>query len=868
MDDKTKLLNIQIEDQMKQAYLDYSMSVIVSRALPDIRDGLKPSQRRIIYAMHELNLSPGGHFRKCAKIAGDTSGNYHPHGEQVVYPTLVRLAQPWNMRYPLIDGQGNFGSIDGDPPAAMRYTEARMQKITMELLEELEKDTVDFKSNYDETRKEPEVFPARIPNLLVNGSSGIAVGMATNMPPHSIKEVCDALIALIDNPELEPLELRKYIAGPDFPTGGYILGSDGIRDYFETGRGRIVMRGQADLETNDNDQEVIIIRSIPYQVTKTLLIERIVDLVKEKKIEGISDIRDESGRDGMRLVIQVKRNHGGNEVRNLLYKYTQLQTTFGVINLCLIDGVPEVVPMKDMLVNFIQFRHDVILRRTLFELRNAEQRLHILEGYRIALDHLDEVIATIRASQTPPEASEQLQLKFGLSEIQAKAILEMRLQRLTGLEREKIETEYQELLVTIARLRELVEKRELRMELIKAETAEIRDKFADPRRTTILEEYSAGMNPEDYITDELVVVTITHAGYVKRLPVDTYRVQGRGGKGLSASNLKEDDFIQYIFVASTHSYILLFTNYGKCHWLRVFEIPEASRTARGKAIVNLLQFQENEKIRALVTLKDFHPDHNIVMCTRNGLIKKSAVTAFSRPRSAGIYAIKLMEGDELIDARITEGNDDIILATRNGYCNRFSEKDFRQMGRHTRGVRGIRLRDEDIVISMGVITQDAMIGNGAPGGNTILAVSENGFGKRTPISAYTATRRGSKGVITLKTTSRNGHLAALMIVDDTQDLMIITQQGMIIRQKLNDIKVISRNTQGVTLINLHDNDKVKDIANVPREEDEEALEKAVEKIKSAPPVPKFVPSAQDEDEIDDESGLEEIEPDDVEDDDE
>ncbi|MDP2173733.1 MAG: DNA gyrase subunit A [Candidatus Cloacimonadaceae bacterium] len=856
MDDHTRIINVQIEDQLKQAYLDYSMSVIVSRALPDIRDGLKPSQRRIIFAMHELNLSPGGHFRKCAKIAGDTSGNYHPHGEQVVYPTLVRMAQPWNMRYQLVDGQGNYGSIDGDPPAAMRYTEARLQKITMEMLDELEKDTVKYKSNYDETRKEPEVFPSRIPNLLVNGSSGIAVGMATNMAPHNIGEICDAMIALIDNPELEAQDLRQYIVGPDFPTGGFVLGSEGIRDYFETGRGRLIIRGTADLETSETEQEFIIIRSIPYQVTKTLLIERIVELVKEKKIEGISDIRDESGRDGMRLVIQVKRNHDGQVVRNLLYKYTQLQTTFGVINLCLIDGIPQVVPMKDMITNFIQFRHDVILRRTLFELRNAEERLHILEGYRIALDHLDEVIATIRASQTPAEANQQLQEKFGLSEIQAKAILEMRLQRLTGLERDKIEQEYSELLQTINRLRELVERRELRMELIKTETVAIRDKFGDPRRTTILENYGSSFNIEDLIADELMVVTITHDGYVKRIPIDTYKVQGRGGKGLNASNLKEDDFIQYIFVASNHSYILLFTDHGRCHWLKVYELPEASRTARGKAIVNLVKFQDKEKIRAFVTLKNFPAEHNIVMCTRNGLVKKTALTAFSRPRAAGIHAIKLMEGDELIDARISEGNDDIILATKNGYCNRFNEKGFRQMGRYTRGVRGIRLRDEDFVISMGVISQDDMIENGSPSGKTILAVSENGYGKRTSIGSYPTTRRGSKGVITLKTTIRNGHLAALLLVNQNEDLMIITQDGMIIRQNVSDISVISRNTQGVRLINLNDKDKVRDITNVPNEPEDEEIDKEVEKIKSAPPIipltTTVVENDLDEDEIEDE----------------
>ena len=835
MSDTTNIIPTQIEDHLKQAYLDYSMSVIVARALPDIRDGLKPSQRRIIFAMHELNLSPGGHFRKCAKIAGDTSGNYHPHGEQVVYPTLVRLAQPWNMRYQLIDGQGNFGSIDGDPPAAMRYTEARMQKITMEMLSELEKDTVDYKSNYDETRKEPTVFPSRIPNLLVNGSSGIAVGMATNMPPHNIGEICDAMIALIDQPELEPLDLLQYIKGPDFPTGGYVLGVDGIRDYFETGRGRLIIRGEVEIETQSNDAEWIIIRSIPYQVTTSLLIERMVELVKDKKIEGISDIRDESGRDGMRVVIQVKRNHDAQVVRNLLYKYTQLQTTFGVINLCLIDGVPQVVNMKDMITNFIEFRHDVILRRTQFELRNAEERLHILEGYRIALDHLDEVIATIRASQTPPEANLALQEKFGLSEIQAKAILDMRLQRLTGLEREKIEEEYRELLKTIAYLRELVAHRELRMNVIKDETAELRDKFSDARRTTIIEAYGSGFNMEDLIADDMMVVTITHDGYVKRLPVDTYKVQGRGGKGLNASNLKEDDFIQYLFVASAHSYILLFTDHGMCHWLKVYEIPEASRTARGKAIVNLVKFSEGEKIKAFVTLKTFHPEQNIIMCTKRGLVKKSALTAFSRPRSNGIRAIKLMDGDELIDARISEGTDDILLATRNGYCNRFSEKDIRAMGRFTKGVKGIGLRESDYVISMALATAAHMLENGEPNSSTILAVSENGYGKRTTISSYPTTKRGSKGVITLKTTKRNGFLASLMLVTDDDDLMIITNDGMIIRQKVADISTISRNTQGIKLINLGAADSVRDITCVPPENpDDEALDKEVEVLKSQP----------------------------------
>ena len=822
MSDTTNIIPVQIEEQLKQAYLDYSMSVIVSRALPDIRDGLKPSQRRIIYAMHELNLTPGSHFRKCAKIAGDTSGNYHPHGEQVVYPTLVRLAQPWIMRYPLIEGQGNFGSIDGDPPAAMRYTEARLQKITMEMLSELEKDTVEFRSNYDETRQEPLVFPARFPNLLVNGSSGIAVGMATNMPPHNIGEVCEAIIALIDNPDLQPLDFLEYIKGPDFPTGGFILGTEGIREYFATGRGKIIMRGETEIETLPNDAEQIIIRSIPYQLSTTQLIERMVELVKDKKIEGISDIRDESGRDGMRLVVQVKRNQDAQVVRNLLYKYTQLQSTFGVINLCLIDGVPQVVNMKEMLQNFIDFRHEVVLRRTQFDLRNAKERLHILEGLKIALDNLDEVIALIRASQTPNDASVGLQEKFGLSEIQAKAILDMRLQRLTGLERDKIETEYQELLITIARLTELVEHKELRMNLIKEETAEIRDKFADKRLTTIIPAPAGSFNMEDLIADEMVVVTITHDGYVKRLPVDTYKVQARGGKGLSASNLKEEDFIQYFFVASTHSYILLFTDHGMCYWLKVFEIPEASRTARGKAIVNLVKLAAGDRIKAFVTLKDFHPEQNIVMCTRKGLVKKSPVTAFSHPRSIGIKAIKLREDDELIDARICEAGDDILLATHEGKCNRFSENEIRSRRRFSQGVKGIRLRNGDYVISMTIATAQDQLENGNPNSSTILAISENGYGKRSPISSYSVTRRGSMGVITLKTNERNGYLASLMLVKDDDDLMIITQGGMIIRQRISEISVVGRNTLGVRLINLAPNDVVRDISLVHSEPDEES----------------------------------------------
>jgi DNA gyrase subunit A len=617
--------------------------------------------------------------------------------------------------------------------------------------------------------------------------------------------------------------------------GGVVLGTDGIHDYFETGRGRLLVRGEADIEVMPNESEHIIIRSIPYQVSTSLLIARMVELVKNKKIEGISDIRDESGRDGMRVVIIVKRNHSAHVVLNLLYKYSQLQSTFGVINLCLIDGIPQVVNMKDMVTNFIEFRHDVVLRRSEFELRNAEARMHILEGFRIALDHLDEVIATIRGSNTPAEANEQLQAKFGFSEIQAKAILDMRLQRLTGMELEKIETEYNELKKLIDYLKSLVASRDERMRVVKEETQEIKDKFGDARRTTIMEGQGGSFNMEDLIADEMMVVTITHDGYVKRLPVDTYKVQMRGGKGLNSTNLKDADFIQYLFVASAHSYILLFTDHGMCHWLKVYEIPEASRTARGKAIVNLVNFAEGEKIKAFVTLKDFLEDQKIVMCTRRGLIKKTDLTAYSRPRKSGIRAIRLMEGDELIDARISEGTDDILLATHNGYCNRFSEENIRSLGRVARGVKGISLREGDYVISMALVTAEQMMENEDPNPATILAVSEHGYGKRTDIASYPTTKRGSKGVITLKTSKRNGHLASLLLVTDEDDLMIITHDGMIIRQAVKDISVISRNTQGVRLINLSKGDRVHDITCVPPEEPDDAtLDKEVEAIKKAP----------------------------------
>ena len=808
--DRSRIELVEIEDVLKKAYLEYSMSVIVSRALPDVRDGLKPSQRRILFAMNELNLTPGKGYRKCAKIAGDTSGNYHPHGEQVIYPTLVRMAQPWSLRYMLITGQGNFGSQDGDPPAAMRYTEARLQKAAVDLMEDLDKNTVDFQPNYDDTRKEPTVFPSKFPNLIVNGSSGIAVGMATNMAPHNIGEVCDGIIAQINNPDLEPLELMKYIKGPDFPTGGYIIGTQGVKDYFQTGNGRIIMRGKASIETKNNGAELIVVTEIPYMLSKTLLIDKIVSLVKEKRIEGISDLRDESGRQGMRLVISVKRNAEARTVLNKLYKYSQLQSSFSVNNRTLVGGIPRVLNIKQMIENFIEFRHEVVVRRTQFELDNAERRLHILEGFRIALENIDEIISTIKASKTVQDASKSLQEKFKLSEIQAKAILEMRLQKLTGLEREKVEKEYNEILKTVSKLKNILDKKHLRMNIIKKEVNEIKAKYSDDRRSTILEG-TADIETEDMIADEEMVVTISHAGYIKRLPIDTYRKQGRGGKGLSGSDLKEEDFTESIFVASTHSYILFFTDFGKCYWLKVHKIPKVGRLARGKAIVNLLQLEREEKIEAFVTVRDFEQPHFVTMVTKKGTIKKSKLIAFSRPRVNGIIAIRLLEGDQLIDAQITEGDNDIILATSGGYANRFNETDARSMGRNSQGVRGIKLRDSDKVVAMVVVKR----------GGTLLSISENGYGKRSEVENYKVTKRGSKGVITLKTTERNGKLISLLEVVDNDDLMIVTKEGMIIRQAVDKISIIGRNTQGVKLIELNEKDKVYDITRIAAEPDEE-----------------------------------------------
>ncbi|RLC45592.1 MAG: DNA gyrase subunit A [Candidatus Cloacimonadota bacterium] len=803
-ENKEKVIVRDIEDEMKKSYLEYSMSVIISRTLPDVRDGLKPSQRRIIYTMHELHLTPDKSHRKCAKIAGDTSGNYHPHGEQVVYPTLVRMAQSWNMRYPLIDGQGNFGSIDDDPPAAMRYTEARLTNASVIMLEDIDKNTVEYVPNYDDTRKEPMPLPSKFPNLLVNGCTGIAVGMATNMPPHNLVEVVNGLIALIDNPDLEVKQLLKYIKGPDFPTGGFIYGRKGIIDYFTTGRGKLTVRGNASIKEKKQGPTEIIISELPYQINKKLLIEHIVKVVKNNKITGISDIRDESDRRGMHLVIKLKRNAMPDIVLNQLYKYTPLQTTYGVINLALVRNiVPKVLNMKQLLQEFIDHRHNIIIRRIQYELRQAKERAHILEGLKIALTNIDEIIKIIRSSSDKGKAMKFLIEKFELTETQANAILQMRLQRLTGLEREKIEQEYINLIKEMSRLQDILQNRILQMKIIKEEFLELKKKFNDPRRTKIIA-HTEEIDKEDMIPDVKMIVTISHSGYIKRVPISTYKQQHRGGKGLAGIKLKEDDFVEHLFIASNLTYILFFTNKGKCYWLKVYEIPKYGRLSKGKPIVNMLQLEENEKIRTYVAVKNFTPSKFIVMVSKRGKIKKTSLDKFSHPRSNGIIALKIEENDELLDAQISEGNNEIILGTKFGYANRFNEHRVRSMGRGARGVRGIRLRENDQVVSLVVAKENG----------TLLAVSENGYGKRTPISDYTVTNRGGKGVITLRTSERNGYMVSLKEVNDNDELIIISKKGRMIRQQINKISIIGRSTQGVKLIKLDNGDKVIDVAKI------------------------------------------------------
>ncbi len=797
------IVEIHLEDEMKNSYLDYSMSVITNRALPDVRDGLKPSNRRILVAMNDLNLSPGRGYRKCAKIAGDTSGNYHPHGEQVVYPTLVRMAQEFNMRYPLVDGQGNFGSIDGDGAAAMRYTEAKLTPIAMEMLADMEKETVNKMANYDETRDEPKVLPGKFPNLICNGTSGIAVGMASNIPPHNLGEIVDGLAALIDDPDITNRDLMEYIPGPDFPTGGIINGRDGIRQAYRNGRGRLSVRAKAVTEKLKSGKELIVITEIPFQVNKANLLERIADLVRDKKVEGITDLRDESDRDGMRIVIELKRDAQAEIVLNQLYKNTQMQSTFGIMMLTLVDGVPRILTLKETLEEFIKHRHEVVVRRTQYDLNKAEERAHILEGYKIALDNIDAVIELIKKSKDTPTAREGLMKKFGLSERQANAILEMRLARLTGLERQKIEDEYVALLKKIEELKGILASKPRRMAIIKEELLELKKKFADDRRTEIqdaVEDFSL----EDLIAEEDMVITISHFGYVKRLSISAYRRQNRGGRGVIGIETKEEDFAEHLFVASTHDYILFFSNKGRCYWVKVHEIPIGGRLAKGKPIVNMVSIEKNESITAFCKVRNFEAGDYIVLATRNGIIKKTPLEAFSNPRKTGINAVNLPPDDELIEADITDGTYDIVMATRKGLAIRFNEDKIRPMGRTAYGVKGVNLGKGDYCISMVVVKREC----------TLLSVTENGYGKRTDISDYRVTNRGGKGIINIKASERNGEVVSVREVQDTDELLLITKKGITNRQPVKKINVISRNTQGVKLVSLDKGDKVIDVAKI------------------------------------------------------
>ncbi len=807
--EREKIVPVFLEEEMKGAYLDYSMSVITQRALPNVADGLKPSNRRILVAMNDLNLNPGAAHRKCAKICGDTSGNYHPHGEQVVYPTLVRMAQDFNMRYTLVDGQGNFGSVDGDAAAAMRYTEARLSIFAMDMLADMEKDTVRFIRNYDNTLDEPTVLPSRFPNLLCNGSSGIAVGMATNIPPHNLNEIVDALCTLIEDPDTDDESVLQHVQGPDFPTGGLIVGHAGIHSANRTGRGQLTVRAKANVESLPSGKQSIIVSEIPYQVNKSNMLERIADLVRNKKIEGISDLRDESDRDGMRVVFELKRDAIPETVLNNLFKHSQMQITFGVINLALVDGVPRVLTLRLMLEEFLKHRHAIIRRRTEYDLKKAEERAHILEGLKIALDYIDEIITLIRGSANPAEAKAALIERFKLSEIQAQAILEMRLQRLTGLEREKIEEEYLGLIKAIEEFRGILASERKRMAIVKAELLELKEQHGDARRTEIIEAVE-DFSIEDLIAEEDVVITISHEGYIKRLTVSAYRRQGRGGRGVRGMETKETDFVEHLFIASTHDYILFFTTKGRCYWLKVHAIPQGGKLARGKNIANLLELSAEEKITAFVPVKKFDDDHFIVMATKNGTIKKTALSAFSNPRKGGIAAMDLPEDDEVIDVGVSDGTNEIILATRDGLACRFHEEHVRSMGRSAYGVRGVSLDETDRVVGMVVVRR----------ASALLTVCENGYGKRSEISEYRLTNRGGKGVINIKTTDRNGPVVAVKEVVDDDELMIISQNGIIIRMSLTAIRVMGRATQGVRLINLDEGDRVIDVARVVKAEEE------------------------------------------------
>ena len=798
------LNEVSIEQEMSASFMDYAMSVIIARALPDVRDGLKPVQRRILTTLNDLGLAHNRAFRKCAKIAGDVSGNYHPHGEAVVYPALARMAQGFSLRGLLVDGQGNFGSVDGDPPAAMRYTEARMTLLAESMLADIEKDTVDFIPNYDNTRTEPSVLPSRVPNLLLNGSTGIAVGMATNIPPHNLGELCDALVHLLEDDGATVDEILGIMPGPDFPTAGVIYGRSGIRSYYETGRGALQLRAKAMVEVNGRtNRQSIVVTEIPYALNKARLIEKIADLVREQKVKDISDIRDESDRSGMRIVIDLKRDAVGGAVLNQLYKHTQMQTTFGVILLALVNNQPRVMGLKEMLSHFLRYRREVILRRSRFELKKAEDRAHILEGYRIALDNIEEVIALIRASETPEEARTGLMRNFGLTQPQAQAILEMRLQRLTGLERDKIETEYEELQKTIAHLREVLVDEKLQTSIIREELLEVRGKFADERRTEIVEETSE-ISIEDMIVEEDMAVTISNSGYIKRNAISLYRSQRRGGKGVMGMGTKQEDFVEQLFIASTHDYMMFFTSRGRCHWLKVHEIPQGGRAARGKAIVNVLKLASGEYVSAVMPVRKFEPDRYILMATKQGVLKKTQLTAFSRPRPSGIIAINLDEGDELIGVGQTDGSLDVFLGTRGGKAIRFPEEKVRAMGRSARGVRGIDLAKNDYVIGMEVVSP----------GDIILTATEFGYGKRSRVDDYRLTNRGGKGVINIKVSGKIGPVVGIRRVIEDDEFMLITTGGQLIRSRVRDVSIIGRATQGVRLIGVGEGDRVAALARI------------------------------------------------------
>ena len=822
-----KIIQINIEDEMKSAYIDYSMSVIVSRALPDVRDGFKPVHRRVLYGMQDLGVYSNRPYKKSARIVGEVLGKYHPHGDSSVYDTMVRMAQDWSLRYPLVDGQGNFGSVDGDSPAAMRYTEARLKKVSEEMLDDLDKDTVDFRPNFDDSLNEPGVLPTKIPNLLVNGASGIAVGMATNMAPHNLSEVVDGTIAYINDNNIDDEELLKYVKAPDFPTGGIIYGYEGVRNAFLTGKGRIVMRGKAEIEENNSGKEQIIVTEIPYQVNKADLIRKTAELVNDKKIEGISDLRDESDRNGMRIVFEIKRDAIANVVLNKLFKYTYLQTSFSVNNICLVKGRPELLNLKSMISNFVEFRHEVVVRRTQYELRKAEERAHILEGLIIASDNIDEVIAIIKGSASPDKAKENLAKRFNLSDIQTRAIVDMRLRQLTGLEQDKLRAEYDELMKTIADLKDILANESRRMDIIKTELLEIKDKYGDERRSVI--EYSASeMRIEDLIADEEVVVTISHAGYIKRTSLAEYKVQNRGGMGSKGSTTREKDFLEHLFVATNHNYLLIFTEKGRCFWMRVFEIPEGTKIAKGRAIQNLINIPQDDKVKAYVkvqdiTDEDYINNNFIVMCTKMGVIKKTSLEAYSRPRTNGINAITIRENDELLEAKLTNGENEIVLASSSGRAIRFNEENVRPMGRNASGVRGIKI-DENTEEVVGMICVEDVY-------TTILVVSKRGYGKRTYLNdpedkepVYRITNRGGKGVKTLNITSKTGDLLSIKNVVDEDDLMIITKSGVAIRMNVDGIRTMGRATQGVKLINLKGASEIAAIARVPRGDEDEAGE--------------------------------------------